>query len=58
MSGRTPHVEKEEPVKVEEAPQKLMKTKQSFHQLKENPTNYRSAGSSIFRKNDGRWICN
>lgn len=42
MSGRTPHVEKEEPVKVEEAPQKLMKTKQSFHQLKENPTNYRS----------------
>ena len=34
MSGRTPHVEKEEPVKVEEAPQKLMKTKQSFHQLK------------------------
>ena len=42
MSGRTPHVEKEEPVKVEEVPQKLMKTKQSFHQLKENPTNYRS----------------
>ena len=34
MSGRTPHVEKEEPVKVEEVPQKLMKTKQSFHQLK------------------------
>ena len=34
MSGRTPHVEKEEPVKVEETPQKLMKMKQLYHQLK------------------------
>ena len=35
MSGRTPHVEKEEPVKVEETPQKLMKMKQLYHQSKE-----------------------
>lgn len=34
MSGRTPHVEKEEPVKVEETPQKLMKMKQLYHQSK------------------------
>ena len=34
MSGRTPHVEKEAPVKVKKLLNRLMKMKQSFHQLK------------------------
>ena len=58
MSGRTPHVEKEEPVKVEEVPQKLMKTKQSFHQLKGKSYQLQKYLISILRKNDGRRICN
>lgn len=59
MSGRTPHVEKEEPVKVEEALQKVDANETIVSPIEGKILPITEVPDQVFSgKNDGRRICN